>query len=265
MPLGSHSPSPLSLVLIVSDQGDEAVTSLGANLAREGARVETVPHLYAATSRLAQDDSRQIQMVLVDERSGDRLERNFFRVVQTYHPGVVAACVATGPLPPNVNGDRRTAMSIEEVIARYRLMVPVAGAVVRQSANDDAPPLKAEPVVAPRVVNRGAPSDAVRPSPPRQVEPVLRPEPGLQPDGPSLHDAVRARMAADAGVAVARRTPPRAPAGAVRPSVEPPQPASLDEELAARRMAARTTTVTADELAALMETPENAGGGESSA
>lgn len=232
----ANDPRADVIVVIVSDAEDECIRQTAAALGQAGAVVERCADVYAAASRLNADVERRVRMLLVDMRTADRDETLFLRLAQRYFPWVLTEPLveSRNESAPDVSGaGGLSAKRAVERIARAK------GA----AAGDNGPPATADRSTVAET------SGGLTPAPPHTEKPAESESSQPPPDAASMHDAVRRRMATDAGVTVARRTPPR--------SAPPmPQPAVLDQEVfggSARRPA---PNLSPEEMKALLE-PES--------
>lgn len=161
-------------VLIVSDADDGAVRDCASALTDAGAGVEVVPDVYAAMARLTL--GRNVGRVLLDVRTLDDKEMSFLRVASRYHPSVEV-------LVPSFNGtaERMASFGAGVQAVDVEFIIDSVTAELAPTTGVEAPPGGA------LSTDGGAESGAA---------------------GPSLHDAVRERMAGD-DPRVIRRAPPR--------------------------------------------------------
>ena len=221
-------------VLVVSDLSDDSLRACLDALRLAAGSVELVPDVYAAMAKLAIDD--HVSRVVLDVRTLDERELVFPRVMARYHASVQV-------LVPALDG---TAARLERSAAGLRatdVQQIAAGIVEEQLASvsaPQAPEMETEPgpgipdqpgrpeQVAPGEPTGPAGETGVEVQPAAAADPIVAEPPapsaspsegtrvlstdggaGSLPPGPSLHDAVRARMAGDDPRHVARRTPPR--------------------------------------------------------
>src|SRR5262249_10305365 len=183
-------------VLIVAEVDDELTRAVAASISQAGAQVEVAPDVYDAIARLAHDSQHQVRMVLVDLRTADRAERRGFGGIRDYFSEGGAASLPAAPGGRNPAPGAPTAPPGAPGRINTKAIIPIdqgsVSGMPRPAAKPDAGPAELIAAVAP------------------PDEPELK-----------LHDAVRLRMNADAGLAPVRRTPPRTT----------PQPIDLKDDL----------------------------------
>lgn len=223
--MASFETSPRPRLLIVSDLHDETFCAGVEELRAAGAAIQMAPDVYTALACLATGE-KNLRVVL-DVRTIDEREMAFSRVVARYYPTVevviprlegTAERLARSTVGLRAIDVRTLAARIEEE-SRLSLdleCVP-AGEELRTSVPNPTatlePPLL--PVAdAPAEQESPLPTEELAPAQPTATEtPPLSTDGGPEavPPGPSLHDAVRARMAGDDPRNTARRTPPGSP------------------------------------------------------
>ncbi|MFH1418794.1 MAG: hypothetical protein ABII12_10990 [Planctomycetota bacterium] len=241
-------------VLIVSDVDDVATSAFSAALAEARVRSEIVPDVYAATARLAA--GTPLSHVVVDMRSLDSQEAAFLRLVRRFYPGsevVVPAFEGVGERPDwaaagfdvmpvdvvldriATGGDARDARPDEWESKAEQPEEPVSTPTPTLSRSQQID-RRACPTVVPEPNasdhERPHESEDARDSESRAspaVSPVVQPfSDTVHPiggttddaEGPSLHEAVRERMAADGPRDIRRTPPPSASSG----SADEPHP-----------------------------------------
>jgi hypothetical protein len=258
-------------VLVVSDSGDASLQACLAGLASAGARVTTVADVYTAMAKLALGMDASI--VLLDARTLDERELSFPRLAARYHPAVkVVVPLLDGTAQRLGAGSAGLhAVDIASIVASIQaqhapsleaLSPPQPLAVqaerLEQLEAQPAPPWEGEAPAEPPESDEPEPDDesaageeAISPTaaPAPGVTPLLRLStdggPEAAPPGPSLHEAVRARMTGD-DPRRTRRAPPARPAEEGRKA--PLSPEELDALLGdAEERPTRGSAATPDE------------------
>lgn len=237
--MSSSGTTDNSRILIVSDVEDAEVRDCTSALRSTGASVEVVPDVYAAVARLAL--GKDIVRVLLDIRTLDDKEMSFLRVASRYVPSVHVVV-------PSFSG---TAQRAEAYGAGVQV-VDVAS-IVASITDERAPePPSGENGPSASAPSAGAPSTA---APSAEVI-STNGESGPRASVPSLHQAVRQRMAGDDPRAVRRRPPsadPAQPEPAPPPSAPAPVPAGGSPESS---HVGETPGLSAEEVEALLADEE---------
>ena len=240
-------------VLVVSDSGDASLQACLAGLASAGARVTTVADVYTAMAKLAL--GMDASLVLLDARTLDERELSFPRLAARYHP-------AAKVVVPLLDGTAQRLgagsvglhpVDIASIVASVQAQrvpnlealsppQPVATPADRGERAEAEAELQAEPALEPADADETLASDEGEPDDEsaageEAISPTAAPAPGVTPlrlstdggpeaapPGPSLHEAVRARMTGD-DPRRTRRTPP------ARPAEEDRKPPLSPEEL----------------------------------
>lgn len=202
--MSSFGPSENIFTVIVADPGEPAFVDAGAALSRGGAAVVFVPDVYAAMACLTR--SPGIRHVLIDVRQLDPHERSFLQLAPRYFRDLE---ITIADLP-----GASARMRLEDASASVKSLAAFVASVLEPANHpdrrvEDASWSHRPPVSSPRQT----PPDASRPlsTDPSQL---------AVDDTPSLHEAVRRRMAGDDSGAIQRRPPARTPPRAA-PTVSP--------------------------------------------
>jgi len=188
-------------ILLVSNAQDDSLREAVEQLRGAGARVEIAPDVYAAMARLAQGD--RFDRVAVDVRTLDRAESAFLQLVPRY-------CADVRIEVPWLDGTTRAVVQLGQPELQTSEIAEMVESICRQAALG--------------TMDRPSESPAV----------AAPPVPNLSTDGladeaaaePSLHEAVRLRMAEGDESPPLRRRPPGAP-GRTPPS-EAMTPATMN-------------------------------------
>lgn len=189
-------------ILMVSDATDDSLRETVAELRAAGAEVCLVPDVYAAMARVAHGDP--YDWVLVDVRTIDRAESEFLNLAPRYFDGLRIEV-------PWLDGTSRAVVQLGQPALRTTEVAAIVDSV-RMAASVPAV------VSAETNVQSGE---------------ELSTSTGLESEGagaPSLHEAVRLRMAEDAAAPVRRTPPSRTPPA---PSAPPTSNNLTDEEVEA--------------------------------
>lgn len=182
-------------ILIVAGRDDESLRTCTDDLSAAGADVEHAADVYSGMARLAL--GAPFARVLLDIRSLDEREMQFLSLASRYFPDAQVAVPLLEGTPERASAWDRTVQTVS------------VEALVRECQPQPAPPAEgpAEPDHTPT-------SDAVS-----QPTPALSTDDGPREAAdtePSLHEAVRTRMATGQSAPVRRAPPP------VRQQPEPP-------------------------------------------
>lgn len=236
-----------SSILLVGATHDEVLDHCADALRRSGRKACMVDDVYAAMALLARDSG--VESVLVDIRGLDRMEAAFISLAPRYFPSVEFAVAL---LDGSTERLQSLNISCECVTPQAFITRWTAGGRGKQHAatRPPAPPTKAPDQKTPRIEN---PPEDAKPLRNESSTPMTAPPQGTQPrglstdggpgdapEGPSLHEAVRARMQGLAGSSEGgndpRRIRRRPPSAATAPATKHPEemPAQItDEELSA--------------------------------
>ncbi|MBN2562545.1 MAG: hypothetical protein JXQ75_16595 [Phycisphaerae bacterium] len=199
-----------SVVLIVCDPDDEPVRACVTALTGAGAHVKVVRDAYTAMAQLALGEN--ISRVILDVRILDDNELSFQRVAARYYPSVevmVPLLEGTGQRLATCDAGVRP-VDVASIVAS--ITTELAPALVPPAGHppDEPVPDAAQPTLQRNTLSTdGGPESA--------------------PAGPSLHEAVRDRMASDdprTMERVVRRRPPGASSREAPPAEVPSPPAA---------------------------------------
>jgi hypothetical protein len=227
------------VILLVSATDDEPVRDCVARLIDVGATVTVLPHVYAATARLALGEP--VSNVLLDIRVIDDYEMAFLRTAARYYPSVeITVPLFKGTIERvAAYGASVRAMDVDSIVAST-VVRPSEASTGEPSAVRAAPgppprlepdiaheeqravasPRKAEVPLAPAASPAPGPPSAVHHEQPRTDAPSTDGGPDGGPEGPALHESVRARMAGN-DPRIVRRAPPRVGPKQTRPGDGP--------------------------------------------
>jgi hypothetical protein len=246
-----------AFIMVVSDRDDEDVRGCVASLVETGARVNTVPDVYAATASLSLGPAPKT--ILLDIRSLDQRELAFPRLVQRLFGGIeiiVPLFRGTAERAAECGKEDLVPTPVTEIL---QLISPAApedeppGEATWIGSSETAGSVEAAEsarLPAPTDTLDATPVDLEQPSVPARTETSPVAQSHLSTDGgpeageaePSMHEAVRERMSATdspARLPPPARTPPGKsperqppPAGPLRqPSMQPGEPALSPEEM----------------------------------
>src|ERR1043166_5083494 len=187
-------------VLFVCEREDNSAREAREAWEAAGAIVQMEPDVYACMARLSQGE--QYDRVVVDVRCLDRHEIAFLTLTPRYFPELVIQT-------PWLNGTTEAVVGLgqPDLITTEVAAIAESLAEIRQKA---ASLEKVEPL--PDTISEPASTDP-------RTAPLSTD--GSQSEsfmGPSLHEAVRMRMAAEDGSAPVRRPPARTPPGQPPPA-----------------------------------------------
>lgn len=198
-------------ILIVADVAQPPFSDAVAALTRSGKALAVAADVYAATAELAL--SPGLRHVLIDIRNLDPHERAFLQLAPRYFRGVQ---IYVADLP-----GASTSLRLDENTVPLKTVQSFVSAILTQPED-----LSSEIVPQTRP---SPPSAAMDASAPASAPPPLRAAPrkplstdGVPTggDGPSLHEAVRRRMASDEPALPQRKPPVRTPPKAA-PTISP--------------------------------------------
>lgn len=198
-------------VLIVSAAGDEAIGECDETLRGCGAVVESAPNVYAAMARLSR--GLAAQYLVVDIRNLDEYELRFIELAPRYHRRVVVLVpLLDGTAERSAGLDGRFPLlpvqDLIDTILGVRLAATAEAAdatdVVEWSGEDEDSTACSTEAEAPATEAPIGPGEGLT----YAEEALSAVDAGPAAHEPSLHDAVRQRMAAEAAEPVVRRAPP---------------------------------------------------------
>jgi hypothetical protein len=197
-------------VLFVCEREDNSAREAREAWEAAGAIVQMEPDVYACMARLSQGE--QYDRVVVDVRCLDRHEIAFLTLTPRYFPELVIQT-------PWLNGTTEAVVGLgqPDLITTEVAAIAESLAEIRQKA---ASLEKVEPL--PDTISEPASTDP-------RTAPLSTD--GAQSEsfmGPSLHEAVRMRMAAEDGSAPVRRPPARTPPGQPPPASQNVSPEELE-------------------------------------
>ncbi len=187
-------------VLIVAPNPDSVLQSLGASLTSGGAAVQFTPDVYMAMARLARGEP--FGHIVVEAAALDEYERAFLTLAPDYFPSVAFYVPIRSALDERITDNARyealTAAGITDAILGIR---DAEIAEAADDVEDEAAGAWGEPRVIGDAAEAAEASEAVAApeAPTPHGDPpagALSTDGGLdhQPEGPTLHDAVRERM-----------------------------------------------------------------------
>lgn len=200
-------------ILIVADVAQPPFSDAVAALTCSGKALSVTADVYAATAELALTPS--LRHVLIDVRNLDPHERAFLQLAPRYFRGV-QICVADLP-------GASTRLRLEESLFPLKSVPAFVTAILAshdESTSAIEPKSRAPQPSAPIVT---PPSSSPPMPPPLRAAPRKPLSTDSVPtggDGPSLHEAVRRRMASDEAAAPQRKPPVRTPPKAA-PTISP--------------------------------------------
>ncbi len=201
-------------ILIVTGRNDESLLACADDLSAAGADVERAADVYSAMARLAL--GAPFARVLLDIRGLDEREMQFLALASRYFPKAQVTVPLLEGTPERVSAWGRSVptVSIEALVREFqsRPTSPAEDAVQLDEASD-----------RPQTEDAATPGAAPKPMPALSTDDGP-PEPETEP---SLHEAVRTRMATGQSAPVRRAPPP----GSVQPKppfTEPTTPIGDD-------------------------------------
>ncbi|HKQ50129.1 MAG TPA: hypothetical protein VJZ71_18780 [Phycisphaerae bacterium] len=200
-------------ILIVADVAQPPFSDAVAAFTRSSKALAVAADVYAATAELAL--SPGLRHVLIDVRSLDPQERAFLQIAPRYFRGV-RFCVADLP-------GASTRLRLDENTLPLKTVQSFVAAILTQPQD-----LSSEIVPQTRPLPASASIASPPPAPPSAVPPLrAAPRKPLSTDGvpsdgdgPSLHEAVRRRMASEEPAPPQRKPPVRIPPKAA-PTISP--------------------------------------------
>ncbi len=226
---------PGAVVLFVTDGHDADSRAAAELLSDGGAEVRILPDVYRALAEVLTAPDGSIAMVLADLRTADAVEQRFLPLIRQLCPALpCAALVLSDAL------DHTDQPSDEDGAWTPRQAADQLRRVVSDRAEAAAPPVGELPPDprSPHPTRQETRSESERSNSTPEPPTASAPDAGREL---ALHDAVRRRMTDEAGIRVARRTPPRPapsnpaanPTSVTPPSVLPVSPGVEDGVLPA--------------------------------
>jgi hypothetical protein len=194
--------SDIPSILIVADVVQPPFSDAVAALRQSGLAVAVAADVYTATAELAL--SSAFRHVLIDVRNLDPQERAFLQLAPRYFRGV-RLCVADLP-------GASSRLRLDESPLPLKTVQSFISAVIAQRDEPvSAIEIQAEPMQSSAPTPAPSPPSAPPPPRPAPRAPLSTDSATIPSEAPSLHEAVRRRMAGDEPAPPQRKPPVRTP------------------------------------------------------